>query len=1230
MRGLIFASLIFFQGFIPLTLGAQSSPDEQFNFAMSLYRDGMYSIALEQFRQFADNYPGHARADEAHFMAGECYFSGKEWKKAGAQYKNFLSGYPSSQRVTRAWYRLGECHFHRRYYQEAIEAYDHLFKRYPGSEDAPQAALRIGKCYEELDQVSQALHAYDRFMITYPTHQEMATALYRIGNLRALSEDWGRALASYRQIISDFPGHNLANLSRIEEARTLQASGNLEKARSAYEAYLIAYPKDDLAAHARLGIGMVLIEMKKWREAIDELTKALTLYGKSDLQDNALYQIAEAWRLSENYEQARLHYEELIRNYPRSEYLASAEYGLALTLAEEGRVYAAIEHFEKLTRQFRQTEFARAAQLRIAETYIDKDQFLNGVKAYRGYVSDFLYTEGSHAEKKDIEDERVEIMFIIADVLERKVAHNDMAVSAFLDIVLQFPDHPRAAEAMVAAGRCYEKAENYPAARREYQRIVEKYGESPYSLQARKRIEFIDNYLLQEYDQALPEIASILEKTIRRGHTPDDLYGSAHLFYEKLRMYEEADRLFRSFYEQYPDSPKALSAKFFAAQSDQKLGKRERDSGNNNSAARHFSQAASLYREVANTQNPYQDEAAAQLLRYELDEAEKRRPVPYDDMANQCRGFIRDFPNSDQQPWATFTLGKILTDRFEAHGGDWSEAEILLDQMTRQYPDGEYAAEGYAMLGRLAELGGNPVKASAYYEQTVDYYGTSSVAPLALFRSGELHRREQDYVEAIRCYERLGRDYSFHNLADDAWFAMGQSYDEIRNYSEAIAAFTTLKNGYPTSDIAKKSDFMIGKSLHHLARYAESNEQLQRFIDRNPDSQFIEQTLERAYLLIAENYQQLGDQASAIKTLDRLIVAYPSLSVRIKAADLQFDSGNYRQALQGYRELIDQGKDINDPVRSGILYQVARCHYRLDQVDIGSKKAKDFRKKFCKKNSQYREECARLELESADYYLRHKRFDQAHAAYEQVMRDYPQTSAYAEGQYGVGMYYFSIGDYPASIPIFERVTLGFPGQEITRRAYFRLGSALFNEQRFEEAAQSYQKLIDSDDQMNYPDAHFNYGLSLEKANLWTDAASAYRRFVEKFPTHELAGRAHFKIGYCLFEDGKYREAVDALRFSMDKTQDADKAEAQYWLGEAYFNLGDYQSAAIEFLKVSFHYPDAMDGMWAVTADLKAALAHEKMGEYIEATRLYQKILEKYGRDSQWGKAARERLDQMGD
>ena len=84
-----------------------------------------------------------------------------------------------------------------------------------------------------------------------------------------------------------------------------------------------------------------------------------------------------------------------------------------------------------------------------------------------------------------------------------------------------------------------------------------------------------------------------------------------------------------------------------------------------------------------------------------------------------------------------------------------------------------------------------------------------------------------------------------------------------------------------------------------------------------------------------------------------------------------------------------------------------------------------------------------------------------------------------------------------------------------------------------------------------------------------------------------------------------------------------QAEAQYWIGESLFGMESYEDAVSELLKVGYNYPQFTQ--WAASAELKAGEAYQNSKEFDKATQIYERVISKYGKYSQWGTEASSRL-----
>ncbi len=88
-------------------------------------------------------------------------------------------------------------------------------------------------------------------------------------------------------------------------------------------------------------------------------------------------------------------------------------------------------------------------------------------------------------------------------------------------------------------------------------------------------------------------------------------------------------------------------------------------------------------------------------------------------------------------------------------------------------------------------------------------------------------------------------------------------------------------------------------------------------------------------------------------------------------------------------------------------------------------------------------------------------------------------------------------------------------------------------------------------------------------------------------------------------------AIDAFRRFIARWPDHDYADnAQYWLGEAYYDQADYKTALLEFKKVLSRYPD---GNKAPDALLKIGYCQTKLGDAQDAKASLAQVVEMYPR-----------------
>jgi tol-pal system protein YbgF len=117
----------------------------------------------------------------------------------------------------------------------------------------------------------------------------------------------------------------------------------------------------------------------------------------------------------------------------------------------------------------------------------------------------------------------------------------------------------------------------------------------------------------------------------------------------------------------------------------------------------------------------------------------------------------------------------------------------------------------------------------------------------------------------------------------------------------------------------------------------------------------------------------------------------------------------------------------------------------------------------------------------------------------------------------------------------------------------------------------------------------------------------------------------YKSSYQALTRREHAVAIAGFQKFLARYADHDYADnAQYWLGEAYYDQRDYQTALAEFRKVVKRYPD---GNKAPDALLKIGYCYAKLGDLDAARDVLSQVIEIYPKTDS-AKLAGKRLEEM--
>lgn len=95
-------------------------------------------------------------------------------------FKLFLQQYPSTPLSDNALYWIGECHYSQEQYQQATDAFNELLINYPSGDKVPAAYLKKGLSLAQLGRKDEALATLKLLVAKFPTQEEARLAQQKI------------------------------------------------------------------------------------------------------------------------------------------------------------------------------------------------------------------------------------------------------------------------------------------------------------------------------------------------------------------------------------------------------------------------------------------------------------------------------------------------------------------------------------------------------------------------------------------------------------------------------------------------------------------------------------------------------------------------------------------------------------------------------------------------------------------------------------------------------------------------------------------------------------------------------------------------------------------------------------------------------------------------------------------------------------------------------------------
>lgn len=130
---------------------ANLSAEERFKYAMELYNDESYDLAINEFQAIMLQFPGNDVVDDAQYYLGMSRINRREYLLAANEFSQLIRNFSTSRLVPDAQYQLAECYYQlspaysldQRYSKKAIEEFQAFVDLFPSDDRVSAAEKKI-------------------------------------------------------------------------------------------------------------------------------------------------------------------------------------------------------------------------------------------------------------------------------------------------------------------------------------------------------------------------------------------------------------------------------------------------------------------------------------------------------------------------------------------------------------------------------------------------------------------------------------------------------------------------------------------------------------------------------------------------------------------------------------------------------------------------------------------------------------------------------------------------------------------------------------------------------------------------------------------------------------------------------------------------------------------------------------------------------------------------------
>ncbi len=828
----------------------------------ALYLDNQYEDAIEACKLFLDRWSDNPLRDRTEFFAALAAMAKKDYSDAAARLEALVSRDSAAPFVEQASFLLAQCYQHDNALENAIRQYRVVLQQ-TKSRYLPDALLGLSTLLQRKGESRQAGSLLDRLLENDAGNTLAGPAHLQRGRTWFDQQQFDHAFEQFE--LAGRADDALADKSAYWMAKCKLREGEFIEAARRLAAAINEFPQSTLAAEMFYDRAIALVRAEDHDGAVEALEAFRSRFPEHQLAVETLQLLAVAQHQRQNYDESRRHCREFLEANATHNLAATVAFLLAENEFLAKRYEPAVEAYRRFLTQFTDDPQTTKATFRLGTALYRLERFEEAAAHLAGT------TDG-----RDTEEVYRSALLALGDVAFQR-SEWKTAEKHLTDYLAQGLDAPAADDAILKLGLALQRQERNEEALRVFDRLIDRFDESPHRLQA-----------VFERGQVLV--------TLQR---PD-----------------EAKNAFQEVLEQGEDSRFAPYALNHLAN----LATREGD----------FEKAATLYDSVARSASKDDIGASAMFRRAQAQMASK----DYGSAEQSFARFIERYPSHENTPEALARRAVAIArqnrydDAVEAIKDVEKRAVASLEPQLR-------AALRYEKAWCLRELGRSDEAAKAYDDLVDDNVAGQFNVHAMLELSGiqVAAERFEEAADVLRRLRQIINDGSVQipaKVHEQATYRLGVCEYKLDRLREAAELFGEFIDRYPDSELAPSAGFYAGESLFKLGRHDLASKHLSRVADRFEEDPVYAPSLLRLGESLAAQQRWARSERVFTGFLERFPDAEHAYQARYGIGWARENQQRHEEAIQAYRDVVARHQG---PTAARAQFQIGECLFAMKRYD---------------------------------------------------------------------------------------------------------------------------------------------------------------------------------------------------------------------------------------------------------------------------------------------------------